>query len=45
VVVVNLEETGIDREAAVAVHGKAGETLPSIVEGALDGVEVPRADD
>lgn len=40
-VVVNLEETGMDASADVAIHGKAGETLPPIVERAL-GVEVSR---
>jgi len=34
-VVVNLDETGVDRDADVVIHGKAGETLPPIVERAL----------
>lgn len=35
-VVVNLDETSVDAEADVVIRGKAGETLPPIVERALD---------
>lgn len=40
-VIVNLEETAMDASAGAVIHGKAGETLPPIVERALD-VEVSR---
>lgn len=40
-IIVNLEETAMDASADAVIHGKAGETLPPIVEGAL-GVEVSR---
>ena len=35
-VVVNLDETPVDSLAETVVHGKAGETLPRIVDAALE---------
>lgn len=35
-VVVNLDSTGIDRAAEVVITGKAGETLPALVDRALN---------
>jgi NAD-dependent deacetylase len=36
-VVVNLDETSVDDRADVVIRGKAGETLPPVVERALEG--------